>query len=90
MERKQVISQFSGLLVDMDYILCIPSVHAIYGKEEIVMDFGGKVRTISEGFPREKVDELRKWVLLHADEIMKNHHKCGCHDYPLNMIEPLS
>ena len=37
MGRKQVISKFSGMTIDMDYMLCIPSIHAIYGEEEAVI-----------------------------------------------------
>ena len=87
--RKQIISQFSGMSIDMDYMLCVPSVHAIYNSEEIVMSYGGGIRTITDAFPKEKMEELRKWVLLHEDEIIENHHKCGYGEYPLNMIEPL-
>ena len=32
--RKQVISQFSEIKIDMDYMLCIPSIHAKFQDEE--------------------------------------------------------
>ena len=43
MGRKQVISSFSGITIDMDYLLCIPSIHAIYDKEEIVIDYCNQI-----------------------------------------------
>ena len=88
MGRKQVISSFSGMTVDMDYALCIPSIHAIYGKEDAVIDFGGGIRERSGGFPDEKIELLRRWVSKHKDEIMSNHQKCGHSEFPLDPIDP--
>ena len=33
--RKQPICRFDGMTIDMDYELCIPSVHAACGNQEI-------------------------------------------------------
>ena len=52
--RRQIISQFAGLTIDMNYMLCIPSVHATYQTEEIVVDFSGGIREVTDNFPREK------------------------------------
>ena len=88
MGRKQVISRFSGLTIDMDYILCIPSIHATYGKEDAVIDYGGGIRIRSSGFPDAKIELLRQWISKHKDEIMANHQKCGYNDFPLDPIDP--
>ena len=88
MERKQVISSFSGITIDMDYILCIPSIHAMYGKEDAVIDYAGGIRRKSSGFPDEKIELLKRWISKHKDEIGRNHQKCGYNDYPLNPIDP--
>ena len=88
MGRKQVISSFSGITIDMDYILCVPSIHAIYDKEEAVIDFSGGIRERSSGFPDEKIELLRYWISNHKDEIMKNHQKCGLNEFPLDLIDP--
>lgn len=88
MGREQAVSRFSGITIDMDYKLCIPSIHAIYGKEELVIDFGGGIRERSSGFPVEKIELLRGWISRHRDEIMRNHQKCGCNDFPLDPIDP--
>ena len=53
MGRKQVISSFSGIKIDMDYILCVPSIHAIYDKEEAVIDFSGGIRERSSTWEEE-------------------------------------
>jgi len=87
--RRQVISQFSGMSIDMDYMLCIPSVHAMFNNESITMDFSGGIRDISPNFPPSKVSLLRKWVLLHRNEIEGNHMRCGHNEFPLMTIEPL-
>lgn len=50
MGRKQVVSRFSGITIDMDYLLCIPSIHAIYDKEEIVIDYCGGIRKEAVNF----------------------------------------
>ena len=89
-ERKQIISSFMEMTVDMDYILCVPAVHARYLDKEIVIDYSGEIKSKSEGFPEERIELLKKWIGLHRDEIERNHHKCGCSDYPLTSIPPLS
>ena len=88
MGRKQVVSRFSGITIDMDYLLCIPSIHAIYDKEEIVIDYCGGIRKKSREFPLEKIELLIHWISKHKDEIMRNHQKCGYNDFPLDLIEP--
>lgn len=87
--RKCIISQFDGMSIDMDYLLCIPSVHATYQKDEIIIDFGGRVRKSSSAFPKDKADRLIKWISLHEDEIIENHHRIGHGIDPLLMINPL-
>ena len=87
--RKIIISQFSGITIDMDYLLCIPSVHATYQGEEIVIDYSGGIRHMTEAFPKDKAKMLIKWVSLHQDEICDNHCRIGYGIEPLNMIDPL-
>ena len=87
--RKQVISQFFEIAVDMNYMLCIPSVHATYQGEELIVDYCGEVRNITNGFPLEKAELVKKWVSLHENEIIENHSRIGQHTEPLIMIEPL-
>ena len=89
MGRKQVISKFSGMTIDMDYMLCIPSIHAIYGEEEAVIDYGGEIRSRSSRFPEAKIKLLKRWIAKHRKEIEKNHQKCGHNDFPLDPIKPL-
>ena len=87
--RKKVISQFVGVTIDMDYLLCIPSIHGKYQKEEITVDYGGNIRSISDAFPEDKVACIIKWVKLHKEEIENNHSRINSsHKEPL-MIEPL-
>lgn len=88
MDRKQVISQFSEMTIDMDYKLCIPSAHAIYLDESAVIDFNGKVRYRSSGFPDQKIILLQNWISKHKDEIFINHQKCNSRDFPLDPIAP--
>ena len=86
--RRQIISQFAGLVVDMDYILCIPSVHARYQSEEIVVDYTGETRMKSDRFPPDKEALLIGWVLAHENEIYQNHQRIGHGVEPLLMIDP--
>ena len=88
MEREQIISQFSEITIDMDYKLCIPSVHAIYLNESAVIDFNGKVRHRSSGFPDQKIILLQNWISKHKDEIYSNHQKCNLKEFPLDPIKP--
>ena len=85
--RKQEIACFSGMGIDMDYILCIPSVHAAYQDEDIVVDFNGNIRQFSEGFPQDKKEMLIQWVKLHEKEILENHDRVNHIRGPLIMIE---
>ena len=87
--RKKVVSQFVGVTIDMDYMLCIPSIHGKYKKEEITVDYAGDIRSISDAFPEDKVACIIKWVKLHKEEIENNHSRINfSHEAPL-MIEPL-
>lgn len=88
--RKQIISQFAGITIDMDLSLCIPSVHATYQGEEIVVDFGGNIRDITEAFPKDKAEMIIQWISIHREEIMANHHRTGYGIEPLVMIDPFS
>lgn len=88
--RKQVISQFAGISIDMDYILCIPSIHAKYQEKEIVIDFGGHIRQKSDAFPQGKEEMIIKWVKLHEKEIIENHYRVNNTHESLIMIEPLN
>ena len=87
--RETVISSFSGMNVDMDYYLCIPSVHVTYGEEEAVIDIDGRIRQISHAFPKEKADLIIRWISLHKDEIVQNHLRVNRSTEPLIMIAPL-
>ena len=87
--RQQVICDFAGIRVDMNYILCIPSVHATYQQEEIVVDFSGGIREISDQFPADKAKLVIKWVNLHKEEIQNNHRRINSGNEPPLMIEPL-
>ena len=86
--RKQPICRFDGITVDMDYELCIPSVHATYQGEEIIITFEGGIRQQTEGFPKDKADTLIQWVLRHKQEILENQHRINHHTEPLIMIDP--
>jgi len=88
-KKRQVISSFAGMIIDMDYMLCIPSVHAMFKNRSITMDFNGGIRDISPNFPPSKVVLLKKWVLIHKNEIEGNHMRCGHNEFPLMAIEPL-
>ena len=68
--RKQVISSFGGINVDMDYLLCVPSVHATYQGEEIIISIGGGIHKISDDFPWSIAEILRQWVIKHEKEII--------------------
>ncbi len=74
--RKQIISVFQDIAVDMDYVLCIPSVHAKCGTGEIIVDCAGCVRQ-NNGFPRDKELLVIRWVRLHRNEIIKNHRRAN-------------
>ena len=87
--RKQIISQFAGLTIDMDYVLCEPAVHAKYQEEEIVVDYCGEIRSASDRFPKDKAELLIRWVALHRKEIEENHGKIGAGVGPLTPIKPL-
>ena len=87
--RKQVICKFAGISIDMNYMLCIPSVHAKYQSEEMVVDFCGGTREISDYFPEDKAALVVKWVNLHKDEIQDNHRRINSMNEPPLMIEPL-
>lgn len=36
-----IVSEFDEMTIDMEYDLCIPSVHARYKGENIIIDFSG-------------------------------------------------
>lgn len=88
MNEETVIAQFDGMCIDMNYLLCIPSIHAIFRESEIIIDFCGGVRENINNFPEEKIILLKSWIEMHKDEIMQNHLNKG-HSEPLNMIAPL-
>ena len=88
-ERQQVISRFSGMSIDMDYLLCVPSIHAKYEDENVIISYGGGIKDKTSGFPEDKIALLKEWIMLHQDEILENHFKCGRNEYPLNTIAPL-
>lgn len=87
--REIDVSDFDGMRVDMNYILCCPSVHAVVQKEELIMGMGGDIRARSEGFPQDKADLLAKWVALHRNEIMENHQRAN-DGRPMRWIPPLN
>lgn len=86
--RKQPICQFDGITVDMDYELCIPSVHATYQGEEIIISIDGSIRKQTDHFPKDKADALKQLVILHKREIMGNQHLINAAKEPLIMIDP--
>ena len=86
--RKQPICQFDGITIDMDYALCIPSIHATCKEQEMIIDFGGEIRQQTESFPKDKASTLIRWVLLHKEEIANNHHRINFNNEPPIMIEP--
>ena len=65
------------MTIDMDYMLCIPSIHALYGDEDIVIDYCGEIRQRSRCFPDDKIPILQQWISRHKNEIAFNHQKCG-------------
>ena len=87
--RKIVICDFAGIRLDMDYMLCIPSVHATYEQEEMIVDYSGGIRKISDQFPSDKAELVVKWVSLHKEEIQNNHSRINSWNEPPLMIEPL-
>lgn len=88
--RQQVICDFAGIRLDMDYKLCIPSVHATYQQQEMIVDFSGSIRGISDHFPVDKAKLVVKWVNLHKEEIQNNHRRINSENKPPLMIEPLT
>ena len=87
--RKQVFCDFAGILLDMNYMLCIPSVHATYQQKEMIVDYSGGIRVISDHFPADKAELVVKWVNLHKEEIQNNHRRINSENKPPLMIEPL-
>lgn len=87
--REQVISQFAGITIDMNYLLCIPSVHATFEGEELTVDFCGNIRNQTDAFPQEKIEMVKRWVSLHKDEIQRNHLNIASESEPLIEIPPL-
>lgn len=83
-----IIYEFDSMIIDMEYDLCIPSVHARYKRENILIDFSGEIRSVSENFPEDKVKRLVEWVNIHSEEIITNHIRKGCNESP-NRIKPL-
>lgn len=87
-QRLFVISEFNGITVDMNYFLCVPSIHATYKTSELVIDFSGEIRENINSFPVDKILLLQKWVHIHSQEIVNNHIALGQKE-TLNKIEPL-
>lgn len=83
-----IVSEFDGMIIDMEYDLCIPCVHARYKRENIIIDFNGEIRSVSDDFPEDKVKRLVECVNIHSKEIIKNHIRKGCNK-SLNGIKPL-
>lgn len=83
-----ITSEFDGMTIDMDYDLCIPSVHARFKDKNIIIDFSGGIRSVSENFPEDKVKRLVEWVDIHSEEIITNHIRKGCNKSP-NRLKPL-
>lgn len=54
--------------IDHLNLLCVPSVHAKYRSEEMIVDFGGSVREKSDHFPENKAKLVAEWVNLHKEE----------------------
>lgn len=83
-----IVSEFDGMIIDMDYDLCIPSIHARYKEDNIIIDFSGKIRSVSEDFPEDMVKRLVEWVNIHSEEIIINHIRKSCNKSP-NRLKPL-
>lgn len=83
-----IVSEFDGMIIDMDYDLCIPSIHARYKEDNIIIDFSGKIRSVSEDFPEDMVKRLVEWVNIHSEEIITNHICKGRNKSP-NRLKPL-
>lgn len=58
--RRQVIAAFDGILIDMNYLLCLPSIHATCQDEEIIVSYNGGIIKTSEMFPKEKVELIQR------------------------------
>lgn len=83
-----ILSEFDEMTIDMEYDLCIPCVHARYKGENIIIDFSGEIRSVSENFPEDKVKRLVEWVNIHSEEIITNHICKGRNKSP-NRLKPL-
>ena len=77
-----IISKFDSMIIDMEYDLCIPSIHTTYKGENIIIDFSGGIRSVSENFSEDKVKRLVEWVDIHSEEIITNHIRKGCNKSP--------
>lgn len=82
-----LVSRFDGMTVDMDYQLNIPSVHAAWGAEEIVVDMGGTVRSRTPGFSAWQQRRLTDWVAAHREEVVAAHLARGQGE-PVPRIDP--
>ena len=87
-QRRFIVSEFKGIIIDMNYFLCVPSIHATYNDSEIVVDYEGGIRENINSFPKDKIILLQKWVHIHSQEIINNHIALGQKE-KLNKIEPL-
>ena len=76
------------MFIDMDYLLCVPLVHAKYQSEEMIVGVNGDIRKKSSNFPEDKAILLVKWVNLHKEEIVVNHRRINHNEIPF-MIDPL-
>lgn len=86
--REQVICDFAGIRLDMNYNLCIPSVHATYQQQEMIVTYSGYIKKVSDHFPPDKAKLVVNWVNLHKEEILNNHKRIN-QEHPPLMIEPL-
>lgn len=86
--RRVILCAFGGVTIDMDYLLCEPSIHARWRDQELTANFRGWIRTSTDGFPGELAELISRWAAAHEEEIIANHLRIGRSAWPLQPIAP--
>ncbi len=82
------LSMFYGIVVRMQNEHGgkhhVPHLHAIFGENEVVMDFEGNI--LEGSLPSNKQKLLDAWIVLHKDELEANWNLLSNGEQPFKII----
>ena len=69
-DERIVFVDYYGMIIMVDQRFDPPFIKATYDGKDMSIKCDGSIKWFSAGFPKDKYEELRAWVLDHQDEIL--------------------